>query len=225
MRLVFESDLDGPSNRRVITIDASESRSFVHAALEEHRRFANPLASDHVVNSTSHEPYHYEVAYSATRSNEWIPPSIRIDPQVTVGTVAAFFGDEITSDSPTLRLEARGPRGDSGFYPAEVALDVLRGAFEVYGYVVAGAELVRFAARRRTGVPFRAVAQWKETGRLNDALKTFVQRQIEWTPTELANLIDSTPAECRSLLTECGFRMITDSGLWWRETDRLGPAD
>jgi hypothetical protein len=182
MTLVFESDLNGEADRRILTLDAPTSQSLLHAALELHKRYVNPLATDALVNATGHEPYHYELEYVRPLSPQW-PASIRIPWEVTVGDMEQFFGSEILGPTPELRVTARGPRGGDGFYVATVVAGAAMTALEVYGHVVTGKSLVDFVARRAAGVPFRAVQSWKNSGRADPELLAFVRRQPEWTPT------------------------------------------
>lgn len=213
MKLFVESDLDGEENRTVLCIDGNQNSSFLDAVLDTHRKISSPLKAD-VLRSEDEHTWLYEIRY-VIRPEEFHPGAVLIPEETTIGTVAEFFGSDVTRNPPLLRVYLGRPRGGDGFYPAEVTLEIIRLAFELYGYALAGKALLAFAARRWQRVPFEAIRQWQNTGVPPETLIEYVRRWHDTNPIEVGRLLDVEPSRCVELLQLAGFKQLTDSGDHW----------
>jgi hypothetical protein len=214
MRLNIESSLVTGRDREILLVDADPSVDFLDAAVEAHVIADPTLSADNFVGVDG-QGRHCELEYVEQPEGMWFPVTMHVPAGTTVGTVGQFFGAEVTSDQPRLRVRWRSGRGGDGYYPGTVALDLIRAAFEIYGYAVAGRELARFTARHRARVPFKEVERWTNTGIPSSELVDYVRIEPVRSPAELELLLRVSRRECVELLQASGYRQATADGMWW----------
>ncbi|MDQ0895791.1 hypothetical protein [Agromyces ramosus] len=215
-RAIIESALVVPNGRTVVKVVGDSSESFLGAVVRAHLKQDPALDESQVPRATFYES-HFTLDYIRKDDAAWdLPSQIALPDDSTFDLVAQFFGPDLESEPPLLRIDKVGARGGDGFYPAVVTVEVIRAAAEIYGIYVGGRELARFAARLRQKVPFAAVKRWTRTGHSDEELIAWVRGHgSEWLPRSLALLLGVQEDRCISLLEAAGYRPFTSSGDHW----------
>ena len=156
--------------------------------------------------------WHYELVFE---DPDFLPRPVVLEVSFPLAGLEAMFPDYVTERSRT-SIELRVNTGGDGFQALFLNLDLYKSILDVLAYVALARDGIRVALQHALHVPVEAVTRWQNTGEVDGELGAYVRRYPDWSPANLAEVLGVPAADCRDLLTQLGYRQITDAGTWFR---------
>lgn len=153
--------------------------------------------------------------------DEEVDPELQISldagPDLTLGQLWRFLGEEASADPATFRIFTDGGRGGDGALITNI-VDVMLGAATAWGVIQPMIQGARKAAQIRYRANRRASEDWLDTGVVSDELRQLVKAQGSWHLPHFMNEFRLSREKAPELLRSLGY-VRTPSGDGWTDTD------